>query len=222
VLGLFPSPQVDLIDEVISVSDEDAIAYGRLAREKGYYLAYLPVRRCAAIRVAQRPENQGADCTDSASFGERYLSTPCSRLWSHGTRYSCAKVVKWQIQPLRHLTYSSCCYQRGRLNNLSSLGKAISSDSNQETANHEQIIRINAARGIKGCGWSAYDQELSARLKLPGVQQQNNCKKQYRASRQTGRDADEQRAMVTASLSTSQSFAVEFSIPRAANQRTSG
>jgi len=98
---------------------------------------------CAAIRVAQRPEG-ALDC-DSASFGALF-EHPCSKTWSHEypLLLVSAKVVKWQIQPLRHLTYSSCCTS-AEIKQAIALGKTISSDSNQETANHEQIIRINAA-----------------------------------------------------------------------------
>jgi len=62
--------KVDLIDEVISVSDEDAIAYGRrLAREEGLLSGISTgAALCAAIRVAQRPENQGLDCLIQPSF----------------------------------------------------------------------------------------------------------------------------------------------------------
>jgi len=58
MLGLFPSPQVDLIDEVISVSDEND--HGDVWREKkGLSGISTGAALCAAIRVAQRPENQG-------------------------------------------------------------------------------------------------------------------------------------------------------------------
>ncbi|MEC4806971.1 MAG: cysteine synthase A [Jaaginema sp. PMC 1079.18] len=70
---------VDLIDEAIAVSDEDAIAYGRrLAREEGILSGISTgAALCAAIQVAQRPENEGKlIVTIQPSFGERYLSTP--------------------------------------------------------------------------------------------------------------------------------------------------
>lgn len=75
-------PQVlkmKLIDEVISVSDEEAIAYGRrLAREEGLLSGISTgAALCAAIRVAQRQENEGRLIVMiQPSFGERYLSTP--------------------------------------------------------------------------------------------------------------------------------------------------
>jgi len=74
------------------------------------------------------------------------------------------------------------------------LVKLFHPDSNQETANHEQIIR-NAAYEVLRDATSrqSYDQELSVRPLLPGVSDNSkgNRPKQYRAI-QTGRDADEQ------------------------------
>lgn len=71
--------KVDLMDEVITVSDDEAIAYGRrLAREEGLLSGISTgAALCAAIRVAQRPENEGRLIVMiQPSFGERYLSTP--------------------------------------------------------------------------------------------------------------------------------------------------
>ncbi|MGB8699864.1 MAG: pyridoxal-phosphate dependent enzyme, partial [Thermosynechococcaceae cyanobacterium] len=68
----------DLIDEIIQVNDEDAIAYGRrMAREEGLLSGISSgAALCAAIQVAQRPENEGKLMVMiQPSFGERYLST---------------------------------------------------------------------------------------------------------------------------------------------------
>jgi cysteine synthase len=73
-----PILRTDLIDEVISVTDDEAIAYGRrMAREEGLLSGISSgAALCAAIQVAKRPENEGKLIVMiQPSFGERYLST---------------------------------------------------------------------------------------------------------------------------------------------------
>jgi cysteine synthase A len=70
---------LEVIDEVITVTNERAFDYSRrLAREEGILSGISSgAALCAAIEVGKRPENAGKLIVMiQPSFGERYLSTP--------------------------------------------------------------------------------------------------------------------------------------------------
>lgn len=73
--------RTDLIDQVITVSDDEAFNYGcRLAREEGILSGTSGAALSAAIKLGKRSENAGKLIVMvRPSFGERYLSTPLFR-----------------------------------------------------------------------------------------------------------------------------------------------
>ena len=74
-----PVLDMDLIDEVIAVSDDEAMEVGRrLAREEGLLCGVSSgAVVAAALQIGQRPAMEGRRIVVIlASFGERYLSTP--------------------------------------------------------------------------------------------------------------------------------------------------
>ncbi len=71
--------RTDLIDQIVTVTDEEAMAMGRrLAKEEGILSGISSgAALCAAIEIGKLPENKGRLIVMiQPSFGERYLSTP--------------------------------------------------------------------------------------------------------------------------------------------------
>lgn len=71
--------KVDLIDEVVTVTDDEAINFGRrLAREEGLLSGISTgAALAAAVKVGKKSENRDKLIVMiQPSFGERYLSTP--------------------------------------------------------------------------------------------------------------------------------------------------
>lgn len=74
-----PVLRIELVDEVLRVTNEQAIEYSRrLAREEGILSGISTgAALWAAVQVAKRPENAGRLIVMvQPSYGERYLSTP--------------------------------------------------------------------------------------------------------------------------------------------------
>jgi cysteine synthase A len=78
--GFIPDAlDLNVVDEVVCVTNEDAFAWGRrAAREEGILCGISSgAALCAANKVAARPENaEKLIVVILASAGERYLSTP--------------------------------------------------------------------------------------------------------------------------------------------------
>ena len=73
------SDRVEVIDELLTVTEEEAYAAGRLiARTEGYLVGISSGAALhAAIQVARRPENAGKTVVVLLpDTGDRYLSTP--------------------------------------------------------------------------------------------------------------------------------------------------
>ncbi len=94
-----PVLRTDLLDEVISVTDENAIAYSRtLAQEEGLLSGISTgAALCAAVQVAKRPENANKLIVMiQPSFGERYLSTVLFQDLLSSARQSQSKTIQHQ------------------------------------------------------------------------------------------------------------------------------
>jgi cysteine synthase A len=76
----------ELIDEIVTVSDEEAMYYSRrLAREEGLLSGISTgAALSAAIQIGRRVENEGRLIVMvQPSYGERYLSTPLFQELEH-------------------------------------------------------------------------------------------------------------------------------------------